>query len=445
MEIIISLAEIRAKLANIIDPRHKTYEFPFFWGGVMPSNFQYPQTKMTFQYLRSLSKSPIPRRAINAIKKQVASLEWTVATRKGIRDKKRHQDDIKRITEWFMFPNADDSLRTLLEMIIEDILVLDAGAIEVQINNNRPWLWPVDGSSILLYPDGGYAQQVGGEYINLSKDELIYIMSNPSTGTPFGLSPLEVAAQNIEWFLGAQAYAGRTAANASPKKLLDLGRSADPNHVQSFRRYWQNEVAGKGITPIMGGTDRIAAVDVAPSDDQGLYLQWQNFLIRVIALAFDLSPQKLGQLKDVNRSTAETESEATDEEAVKPLAKLIADYFNRKIIWRMGYTDLEFRFNFIISANDKQANALALRNLAEADIVTMDEARAEVGLPPLEDENLGKLTLTAYRREIGGVNRQPGDPGRPMSNTPLPQEARGGDNNGSRGSQINPETAGQIT
>lgn len=427
----------RDKLARMImpdPPKKQTTDFPFFWGA--PTEFKgvdYPIPKLTHQRLRTLSKSPVPRRAINAIKKQVASLDWRIVPKRGIRDKKRHEKDIKFLTDSLNFPNESDSFRTLLEKTIEDILVLDAGSIERKIVSGRPWLWGVDGHTIQMYMDWKgernkprYAQWTGSKFVPLLNDELIYIMSNPSNATPFGLSALEVAANTVEYFLGAQQYAGNTVNKATPKKMLDLGRSVDNNHVSAFRMYWANEVAGRGITPIIGGTDRIGVVQIGAADDQGLYLQWQEFLIRVIAMAFDLPPKKLGLSRDINRSTAESDDETTDEEAVKPLAKLIADHINREIIWALGYMDLEFRFSFVVSAKELEAHSRAIRNQAEVDLVSLDEARDELGYPPMEDESLGGLTLTAYRRELGGVDPQPGDPGRSTLNTPLPKEAKSG-------------------
>ncbi len=434
------MAKKKRKYIEDVPKIRETTDFPFYLGALTPISNSQPLPKLNFYRLRSLARSPIPRRAINAIKNQIVSLDWQIAPRRGIRDKRRHEADIRRIEDWLNYPNAADSFRTLLEQVLEDVLVLAAGSIEKQVVDGRPWLWPVDGSSIEIFASWNgegprYAQWVGNQYINLTNEELIYIRLNPCTSNPFGLAPLEVASQTVEYLVGAQSYAGSTASKAVTKKLIDLGRSVDPNHVKAFRWYWRNEIEGRGITPIIGGSDRVTAVEIAARDDQGLYLEWQKFLILVIAVCFDLPPKKLGLSRDVNRSTAESDDEATDQEAVKPIAELVAEHINREILWPLGYTDLEFRFRYIVSATDKQQLALALRNMMEVDGLTMDELRDEWGTAPMENEEHGKMTLTAYRKALGGVDREPGMPGREMSNQPTPAAQKGGKDDGKQEGQ----------
>lgn len=345
------------------------------------------------------------------IKNQVASLPWHISVCEGVRDKKKHEAEIKNWTNWLRKPNNTETWMQFIMRVVEDIMALDAGVFEPKFENGRAWMWSVDGSSIEFVAgwhgdaDGPrYYQIVAGptrdKYgIPLNNEDITYIMANPSTYSPYGLSPLEIAAREIEYLLGARDYAGNTANKANPKKMLDLGKSTDPNHTAAFRAYWANEIAGKGVTPIVGGTDRTTVVDIGAMDDQGLYLQWQSFLIRIIAQAFNLPPSKFGLVADVNRSTAQSGDDASDEEAVKPIAKLICDAVN-DFIWSTGNTDIELKFKYEQSADEIQKKALATRNLVEAEVLEMDEARAEWGYSPMEDEERGNSTLYKYRKMI---------------------------------------------
>ena len=73
--------------------------------------------------------------------------------------------------------------------------------------------------------------------------------------------------------------------------------------------------------------------------------QWQEFLVRIIANAFDLPAQFLGLEQDVNRSTAGEMSDLAFRSAIVPTARLLAEYLTRDAIAkRLGWTDLEFVF-----------------------------------------------------------------------------------------------------
>ncbi|MDA1813422.1 hypothetical protein PDK10_27740, partial [Bacillus cereus] len=161
----------------------------------------------------------------------------------GVKETPELKRQIAVATYCLANPNRDDSWRTLAEQVLEDTLI-GAGALETQVagDANRPlWIWPVDGLSIQIYPawsgdknEARYAQTVGtgtysggGPAIQLRDDELIYIRPNPTTASPFGLGPLEVAFNSISRQLGVSEFAGNVTTNAKPSVIINLGEGAD--------------------------------------------------------------------------------------------------------------------------------------------------------------------------------------------------------------------------
>ena len=74
------------------------------------------------------------RRAINVIKDRIAGMRWRIQARRG-----RVLDSLpdgtlraQMLTENFESPNPDDSFRSLLEQVLEDVIVGGFGAIELQ-------------------------------------------------------------------------------------------------------------------------------------------------------------------------------------------------------------------------------------------------------------------------------------------------------------------------
>src|SRR6266571_8434927 len=100
--------------------------------------------KPTPRNLRWFSKNPYARRAINSVKGPVSMLEWEIAPKKGVEMNSELERQIKVATYCLEYPNHDDTMRTFLEQVVEDML-LGAGAAEMQTGADpaRPlWLFP---------------------------------------------------------------------------------------------------------------------------------------------------------------------------------------------------------------------------------------------------------------------------------------------------------------
>ena len=190
--------------------------------GVMP--------KPTPANLRRFAEMPIARKAINTIKDRIAGMQWRIQPRHG-----RSLDDLPDATERiatlvlnFEQPNPEDSFRSFIEQILEDVLVGGFGAIELDLSGDPAHplvMWPVDGASIRIRSDWDgnptsphYVQATAAflpdQDISLTDEELSYIRLNPRTHTPFGLGKLEVAFETIHEFLCAHRFASRLASNS---------------------------------------------------------------------------------------------------------------------------------------------------------------------------------------------------------------------------------------
>lgn len=366
--------------------------------------------KPTPRNLRYFSRTPYARRAINAIKNPVSMLEWEIAPRPGIKLNPELQRQIEIATACFHSPNEDDSFRTLMEQVIEDVL-LGAGAIEIQVGADirRPlWMWPVDGLSIQIYPawsgdpnEPRYAQTVGygsafggGVISALRNDELIYLKPNPNTATPFGFGPLEVAFNSVSRILGVGEFAGNVASNARPSIWLDLGTGTDEASLLAFRSYWQNDIEGQGKVPITGmtapnGSEKAIGPSVQrlfPEGDTALFLKYQEFLKAEIATSFDLSPQNLGVERDVNRNTAETAEDRDWDQAIKPMALSVSSYLTREALHgRLNFSQLMFHF-VGLDREDEVATSKIYETYYKNNAITPNQQREKLGQPPIESE-----------------------------------------------------------
>ena len=124
----------------------------------------------------------------------------------------------------------------------------------------------------------------------------------------------------------------------------------------------------------------------AQGTDADLRLDWQRFLIRMVANAFGLPPMLLGLEGDVNRSTAGEMADEAFRGAISPLAQLIAGHITRDLFSKcIGWRDFEFVFNDL-SARDEETELAVQVQLLRAGVVTVNEVRAMRGYAPLTTE-----------------------------------------------------------
>lgn len=396
------------------EPDRKTDNYPFPFGFFSGWGKGQPVLKRTPANLRSLSESPIPRRAINVIKDGISKLEWSV-TAINETDQERWQEICNVLSNVMRKPNPTDSFRLWVEQIVEDMLVASAGSTEIlQAGDKlRPLrMYPVDTFSVELYPnwDGKrdsyrYAQRkpLGG-YAHLTDAELMYIRMNPRTNTPFGLSPLETVWESVNHFIGAHKSAGNQAKNTFIRKILNLGKGAGTDAVKAYSAYWENEVQGRGKMPVIGG-DSPSVLDLGATDDKALFLEWQRFLIEVIAISFGVSPKKLGQTKDVNRSTADSENDDT-QDTIQAIADTIAEHINNEIIegqFKMGHA-IKFKFNYATSLKDQKLKADIDAIYLDRRVSTPDEVRDSLSKKALPNQH-GEILLMPGKTQVIDINK----------------------------------------
>lgn len=355
--------------------------------------------KPTVANLRRFAETPVARRAINLIKDRIASMDWQIRVRRGY-DAAQVENAAERMNalrQALEDPNESDSFRTLFEQVLEDVLVGGFGAIEMKSTGeaDRPFrLYAVDGAAIQIDPkwDGstssprfGFATgRAGVDAVTpLRDDELMYVRLNPRTYSVFGLGKVEVAFESIGQFLGANRYAGRLASNSVVQYALWLDEATPEQHDRLIR-WWQDEIEGTGRVPVLSCEKKPEVLRFAGGTDSDLRLQWQEFLIRMIANAFDLPPMMLGLERDVNQSTAGEFADEAFQTAIVPLAKLIAEHITRDVFAKLlGWREFEFSFNALDTRDEQEEVAMQVQ-LLNAGVLSVAEVRAQRGLPPLE-------------------------------------------------------------
>jgi len=409
------VAEIKAVQSgqqfDIVDRR--SWAYPYLPEALHRLN--QPVLKNTPYNLRRFSETPIPRRAMNLVKNSVLSFKWQIKPTKDYidLDDPDREKRIKIATETLKRPNnAGESFRDFLEQMVEDFLLNGAACAEHRATPyaKRPTkFWAVDSSTVRIFLDWTestpdrprYAQMTGlkGErgIVTFLADELLYIRDNIRTATPFGLGRLEVAFNSVNAFLGVQDMSARAGADQVHKTWLWWEQTLNTAHVQQIRRHVQNELEGQAKLSLIAGVKKPDVVEVTPVTPEDLLIDWQKFLIQIIAAAFDLSPQALNMDDHPAKATAQVMADSDWKNAVVPVATRFQVALTRQWLHDdLGWKDLEFVFNNLDDP-DLITRTVIDQRMYQMDSITSNEIRIKQDLPALPGK-WGELTM--FQKQI---------------------------------------------
>lgn len=397
----------------------ETHSTIFSWTQTVPkASTPKPSERM----LRDFSRSAIPHRAISLIRDGVLAQNWRIVPAKA-GDKRSYKQAITAIENVIRHPNETDDYRTFWGQIINETLIGDNGAAEVVFTGDAHQpikLYPVNGFS-LEYCHGFFENPKQPRFcqrrnqfdpVYLYDEDVLYIQHNKTTDSAFGLSPLEAAYKELLALFDVQEYANNQASNAVSKNALNLGENVSNQDLLAYRKYFAEEVYGKGITPILGGTKGASSLKIGAEGDSELFLEWQKHLITIISLSFGVDPKKLGQGSNTDRSTVEEQNESMLNEAIRPYCQLIQDAINEKIIKRLGLSDsLRFEFYYEDTFEQKTKAQQIIVDQWNTNALTLAEYREKLGLPridsPYNDMSQAEMKSALnkkYAVQTGGFN-----------------------------------------
>lgn len=347
--------------------------------------------------------SPWVRIAIDTLRDAVSSAEWDIlpidkSGPENVRLKKR----IRQLIEE---PNPRDSFWDFSQLLVEDICVLDAGVAEKvrYPSGELAELWPVMGETIWVNAKWDGSDEDEARYIwapdgtvhaNLRNSELMYLMQNPRTSSVVGLSPLEVLKNVIAAELSSMEYNSRMVRGAPPEGALNIGETAGGPDVEAAKAKWESEILGQTGFAIIGGYKAPSFIKFRDTNQEMQFREWQDLLIRCIAVVYGLSPMDMGITFDVNRSTAEAQGDNSEGRGMKPLMSKLQTGITRHIVHDESFGGRANNLQFVFTAlNLKESKSRADINkiaMGGTPWKAVNEARLMEGRPPLgdlDDEN----------------------------------------------------------
>lgn len=354
-----------------------------------------------FAALRAFANVELVRMAIETRKDQIERLEWQIKPRGDDGRKKNAKTTPKAdaLTKFWRKPGfAGGKLApfsTWLRVALEDMLAIDAPAFEKRRNRGGELIGldivPGDTIKVLtdetgrlpLPPYPAYQQIIKGRvWADLTTEELLYEPRNPRPNHVMGFSPVEQIIVTIHTIINRQAgqLAYFTEGN-TPRGFLNAPDGATPQQI-ALLQTWLNgltsgNMAEKAKTIFAPFGSKLQALKDPPLKDD-----FDEWLARIVAYAFSLPPTPF--IKQMNRSTGQTDADRSMEEGLEPLklwVKRLIDGVNED---DFGVTDHEFAWvdtPEIDPAKQAEIDNINLRNGSGI----IDEVRDGRGLDPLPD------------------------------------------------------------
>jgi len=331
--------------------RTRVFDFPV---GINTITAPRAYEPVSFTELRALADAhDLTRLATETRKDQIEKLDWAIKSKNARRPTADAHSRAERLAQFWRRPDGERPFATWLRALLEDLLVLDAPALEIRRNRAGELIGldVVDGATIkLLIDDTGrrprppapaYEQMIHGlPWRLLTADELLYFPRNPRPHKLYGLSPVEQIVMTVNIALRRQAMQLHhfTEGNVPPG-LLNAPEGWNVEQIRQFQEWFDSVLAGNTASRsrLVWGP---AGTKYQPFKEAPYKDEFDEWLARIVCFAFSLPPTPF--IHQINRATAEQAQEAALAEGLAPLMGWVKRLADHVIQDRMGHADLEF-------------------------------------------------------------------------------------------------------
>lgn len=212
--------------------------------------------------------------------------------------------------------------------------------------------------------------------------DMIHLYKNSQNGVQ-GRSIISYA-KNI---FDLSKYADKTASNyyksgCNIDGILKVNGNPSQEEIEKIRMTWRSRhgVDGNSSLCILKGNMDYQAVGASAQDSQ--LLEVRNFNVTEIARFFNISPVLLGDLTKSSYSTIEASQMEFITHTLYPYIAIFESEINRKLCHNSN-VEIDFDESFLLKT-DKSVQASYLNTLVGGGIMSVNEARAKLGLLPVE-------------------------------------------------------------
>lgn len=361
-----------------------------------------PNTSVSFETLRRFSVAhEVSRACVNYRKRQITGLEWKIVSADDD-DESIDQTAQRKVQDFFRNVGGHGvGYRKFIDSFVEDLMVLDAVAIEKQRTrgNQLFTLVPLDGATIRIIvdqdtgalpmpPDEAYAQVIRGVVTEkFTTDELIYGLLNNRSDTPYGLAPLESLIVIVTSSLKTGMYnLGYLTDGNVPEGLFTMPEDWTPQQIKDFQEHFDAMLAGDETkTSRMKFMPKGEYTSTKKRDDMA-FTDFNDWLLKITCALFEVSPNEIGFSPKTGlggKGFGEQQAESGENKGLLPLAQYIEEVFTKVIQEDLGYPNLKFDFP-TLRQKDERKTAEVNEILIRSGQRTINEVRTDDGLSGID-------------------------------------------------------------
>lgn len=228
-----------------------------------------------------------------------------------------------------------------------------------------------------------------------TEDELKVGHRNPTTdifNNGYPVAEMELLVNLISSHLNTEFYnQAYFSQGFSAKGILHIKAPLNRRKIETIRQQWQHMIKGSRNsfqTPIFAGMDEVNWIPLTQNHTDIEFQGWLQYLIKMICAIYQIDPQEIGiGMKEEGSKGSGLSGDNTQEKidlsrdkGLYPLLRFLENFINCNII---DDIDPDFYLEFVGLKDESMKEALERQEKEAKFKKTVNEIRAEDGLPPL--------------------------------------------------------------
>lgn len=228
-----------------------------------------------------------------------------------------------------------------------------------------------------------------------TETELKVGMRNPTSdifNNGYAVCELELLVNLVSSHLNTEFYnQAYFSQGFSAKGILHIKAPLNRRKIETIRQQWQHMIKGSRNsfqTPIFAGMDEVNWIPLTQNHSDIEFQGWLQYLIKMICAIYQIDPQEIGiGMKEEGSKGSGLSGDNTQEKidlsrdkGLYPLLRFLENFINMNVV---DVVDDSFFLEFVGLKDESMADALKRQKDESEFKKTVNELRAEDGLPPL--------------------------------------------------------------
>jgi len=351
---------------------------------------------------------PDVRACIDHIVRTIATWDWLVEPHENLWPGQDGYDEAqeaaKDAARFLSAPCVDPRIaawQSFMTVVLTDLLKYEAGTFEIVRKGKSP-TGPVAGFNPLRSIEAvidehgittSYRQVVfGGSEVKFGVDDVVYLSLFPNTLSPYGTPLVETVLDEVITLLRQSEHAMNALADENPPGLLVVqglgGKAAEQARSDMTHMAGQDHRLRSIFDETKGGIDA-KWIEFRRSLKDSDFREIVRDIRRVVWRTFGVPPVEMGDVENTPRAVGEVLERLGQSRLVEPILELVEGVINARILplilppESVGLVQFHFDREPRPTPEDRLKRAQAARQLLEVGARTLNEVRADDGMPPI--------------------------------------------------------------